>query len=221
MALAVSAFPDFGFTGAGGRYVLTANTYRGDALTALNDDDAREVPIGFSFPFQGQTWQSVFVNTNGHLTFGAPDAFDFTESVAEFLAGPPRIAALWRDLSPFHGAKILVEHGKDSLNVHYVSMSEFLGETAGTFSTFPNYLSITLHVSGAIHVQWGATTRGQGLVGITPGGGAADPGESDVSSLRSAPATGTTYEIFTGDARSFRFGEDLSDLSFHEIWFRP
>src|SRR5262249_23561876 len=113
VALAVSAFPDLAFTGspAGGRYLLTVNAYPGDALTQLNDDDAREVPIGFGFPFEGSTWNSVFVNTNGHLTFGAADALDFTESVSEFLNGPPRIAGLWRDLSPFHGARILIEHG--------------------------------------------------------------------------------------------------------------
>src|SRR5262249_22673453 len=142
--------------------------------------EAREVPIGFAFPFQGGIWQTVFVNTNGHLTFGAPDAVSFTESVAEFLNGPPRIAGLWRDLAPFHGARILIEHGEDFMTVHYMSMPEFLGETVGTFSTFPNYLSITLRSSGAIRVVWGPTTRGQGLIGITPGGGAADAGESDL-----------------------------------------
>jgi hypothetical protein len=216
VAVAVSAFPDFDFAGAGasgGRYVLTLNTYRGTPLP-LGDDDAVEVPLGFQFPFQGQLWSRLFVNSNGHVTFGSPDTY-FEESVEKFLAGPPRIAALWRDLTTLHGALILVEQEADSLTVNYVSMPEFQWSSFGSFSTFPNYVSMTLHSSGRIHMRWGATTRGEALVGITPGGGAADPGESDLSSLGSAPASGTIYEIFT-----FADGV-LSDVSFQDIWFLP
>jgi hypothetical protein len=216
VAVAVSAFPDFDFAAAGtssGRYVLTLNAYRGNPLS-LGDDDTVEVPLGFQFPFQGQRWSSLFVNSNGHVTFGSPDTY-FEESVEKFLAGPPRIAGLWRDLTPLHGALILVDEEPDSLTVNYVSMPEYQWSSFGSFSTFPNYVSMTLHSSGRIHMRWGATNRGETLVGITPGGGAADPGESDLSSLRSAPASGTIYEIFT-----FADGA-LSDVSFHELWFLP
>ena len=106
-AVGVSTFPDLGFTGAGGdfgRYVLNISSYRGTILP-VGDDDAVEVGFStFAFPFQGTNWSSVFVNGNGNLTFGAADA-DFTETVAELLAGPPRIAPLWDDLFAPNGAR--------------------------------------------------------------------------------------------------------------------
>lgn len=75
---------------------MTINSYTG-TLIAPGDDGSVVVPLGFTFPFQGTDWTSVFVNGNGNLTFGVGDG-DFTETVPELLSGPPRIAPLWDDL---------------------------------------------------------------------------------------------------------------------------
>ena len=50
----------------------------------LGDDSSQEVALGFTFPFQGQNYTSVFVNSNGNLTFGSGDT-DFSESVSDLL----------------------------------------------------------------------------------------------------------------------------------------
>lgn len=67
----------------------------------LGDDDSQFVafPQGFTFPFFGRTFEGVFVNSNGNLTFeeGDPSFFPTTDA---FVEGPPRIAALWSDLLP-------------------------------------------------------------------------------------------------------------------------
>ena len=100
-AVGVTTWPDFEFTGAGsdfGRYVLNISSYRGTILPVGDDAASKSRLSTFAFPFQGTNWSSVFVNGNGNLTFGAGDP-DFTESVAELLAGPPRIAPLWDDLN--------------------------------------------------------------------------------------------------------------------------
>src|SRR6185503_18347835 len=96
--LAVTSGSDSYFTGeglTGGRYVL--NLWMTPGLTlGLDDDDFAELPLPFPFPFQGRAYSSVFINSNGSLTFGAGD-FDYQPTAALFLNGPPRIAPNWTD----------------------------------------------------------------------------------------------------------------------------
>ena len=50
------------------------------------------------------------------------------------------------------------------------------------FSSDPNnYFSVELDEDGEIEMTWGATSRGDALIGVTEGGGAADPRETDLS----------------------------------------
>lgn len=190
LAVAVSAFPDLDFNGdggEGGRYVLNINRYRGELLPAGNDT-SHEVPIGFSFPFQGGRWTSVFVNSDGNLTFGGGDT-DFGESLFDFLVrGRPRIAPLWDDFDATTGL-VIVDKGSLFTAIHYVSVPEF-------FSDEPNYFSVRLVKGGAATFAYGATARSDSLVGVTEGGGAADPGEKDLSSRPVFSIRGTTYERF-------------------------
>ncbi|MDP4945685.1 MAG: hypothetical protein NWQ48_09245, partial [Alishewanella sp.] len=67
----------------------------------LSDDSFSEQTIGFDFTFFGQTYNSVFVGSNGYLTFGSGNT-DFTESVSEFLDEQARIA-VWDDFDPATG----------------------------------------------------------------------------------------------------------------------
>lgn len=209
-AVGVTTFPDFAFEGAGGdfgRYVLQINRYRGTIVPVTNDG-AVSVPIPFAFPFQGQNWNSVFVNGNGNLTFGAANA-DFTETVAELLAGAPRIAPLWDDLSPNAGF-VIVEPKEDSLAIHFASVPEFI-------ATGTNYFTVDLDRSGEVTFTYYATNRSDGIVGITQGGGAADPGPTDLSEAHGLNAIGTTYQPFIGATFGTYGG---IDLSFRELRFR-
>jgi len=188
--LAVTTFPDLELTGAGasgGRYVLDLFTIDGFILS-LGDDSSQEVALGFDFPYQGGSYSSVFVNSNGNLTFGGGDS-DFSESVSEFLAELPRIAPLWDDLSPNQGGLVLVESDAGSTTISFIGVPEFLASTGNTFS-------VTLSSDGSIDIDYGAVAALDGLVGVTEGGGAADPGATDLSSGGPYAATGTTYELF-------------------------
>ncbi|MDX1450677.1 MAG: PPC domain-containing protein, partial [Acidimicrobiia bacterium] len=203
--LAVTTFGDFDFTGggfSGSRYVVEVETFDG-ILLILGDDDSEEVPFqNFDFPFQGAMWSSVWVNSNGNLTFGAGDS-DFTESVSEFLNETPRIAALWDDLSPNNGGRVTVARTADSMVVSFEDVPEFSTTGANTFA-------VTMFSDGGVNIQYGATNGNDGLVGITEGGGAANPGETDLSSAGALSATGTTYEVFS----SGEFDLDFLGLAF-------
>jgi hypothetical protein len=213
LAVAVTSWPDFDFNGTegvtGGRYVLSVNKYRGEILDT-GDDTSTEVALARPFRFQGTNWNSVWVNSNGNLTFGAGDA-DFGESVGEFLAGPPRIAPLWDDLdaSPGQGL-VIAERGFDQTTIHFVSVPQF-------FDLAGNYFSVQLGPFGKVEMEYGPTARGDALVGITGGGGVADPGETDLSEgCRSIfSARRTTYELFNTPVSA----PEPFDLSFEKLLF--
>jgi hypothetical protein len=215
-AVGVSTFPDLEFSGAGGdfgRYVLNISSYRGTILD-FGDDLLADpsVPIGlstFTFPFQGTNWSSVFVNDNGNLTFGVGSS-DFSETVPELLSGPPRIAPLWDDLNVL-GGLVIAEEKDRALQIHFVSVPEWL-------ATGTNYFSVRLDRRGEITMNYGATNRSDAIVGVTPGGGAADPGPIDISRTWLS-AIGTTYEQFTSPPASFGAYGGV-DLSFREITFK-
>ncbi len=194
-AVAVSTYPDFELEGAGtrsGRYVLSIETVEG-LLISMRDEGSYEFGLrAFQFPFQGELWDRVKVNANGFLTFGAAD-IDFTESVQEFLSGPPRISALWDDLNPGLRGRINIIERPDRLTVSYKDIPEYPDVGSNTFA-------ITLFPSGMIAIDYGPTNANDGLVGITEGGGVHDPGESNLSRsrYRRLSNVGTTYELFGG-----------------------
>ena len=79
----------------------------------------------FAFSFCGQRYDSVFVNSNGSLSFGT-GGIDFSETIAEMLTGPPRIAALWDDLyvGAAPGSATFTETSP-SLTVSFTNVPEF------------------------------------------------------------------------------------------------
>ncbi|MEL7488081.1 MAG: PPC domain-containing protein, partial [Pseudomonadota bacterium] len=205
-AIAISSFgdPDFSGDGAeGGRYILELSEIEG-TLLALGDDDSEEVPLDFTFEFNGVDYDSVFVNSNGNLTFGSGDT-DFTESVAELLGDQPRIAPLWDDLSPNQSGTVVVDGDNRSFSVTFEGVPEFFAATGNTFT-------VMLDRSGDVDISYGDVAAADGIVGVTEGGGAADPGETDFSLGGPLSVTGTTYEQFTfGD----EFDLDNEALSFN------
>ncbi len=208
--VAVSTFPDFDFSGDGntdarfgqGRYVLDMFTVNG-ILLDTGDDGSVEFNLGFSFPFQGSSYSSVFVNGNGNLTFGASNS-DFSESVAELLSGPPRIAGLWDDLNPSSGGTVLGQRTATSATITYMGVPEFLSTGSNTFA-------ITLNANGDISIDYGAVSALDGLVGVSQGGGAANPGPTDLSTGPPLSASGTTYQLFTAGSP---FDLDFTSLLF-------
>ena len=78
-----------------------------------------------------------------------------------------------------------------ALTIHFVTVPEFFTEKANDFS-------IRLDSHGNVTFNYLGVLAQDGLVGITEGGGAADPGPSDLSRFFALfPKTGTTYELFT------------------------
>jgi len=186
IAVGVSTFPDVDFVGGGltgGGYVLSVRKFGGEPVF-LGDEDNIEIPLPQPFQYLGAEYSTVFLNSNGTLTFEEPaataDGTDFLVSVPAFLNGPPRIAPYWADLDPTGTFGLgtpgfyFVETTDDTLFVHGVSLSEF-------FSSNPNYFTAELCEDGKLDYRYGVTSRDNALVGITEGRGVEDPGPLDLS----------------------------------------
>jgi hypothetical protein len=158
----------------------------------LDDDDSSVQVFGFTFPFQGNTYTSVFVNANGNLTFGASDG-NFMESVPEFVNGPPRIALLWHDLFPAAGDgvffKILTNPNRAVIT--WSNVPDF--NTASL-----NTAQVVLHETGEINFVYQGIGVADAIVGIGPGGGAGDENPLDFSEdLPTAGLQGHIFEQFS------------------------
>src|SRR5262249_33158662 len=66
------------------------------------DDTSKAVPFssGFSFPYYGKTYLTVFINSDGNLTFTKPDHASIDRSISRAVSGPPRICPFFADLNP-------------------------------------------------------------------------------------------------------------------------
>ena len=164
---------------------------------ALDDDDSQEIPMNITFPFCGVDYTSVFVGSNGFLTFGAADT-DFSETVPEFLNGAPRIAMYWDDLRPVDGGGEGVVSFDDTQSGQFSVTYDGVAEWASA-PPFPGNVTftITLFDDGTYTVDYGEMGPLDGLVGRTDGGGATDPGETDLSAASQpiGDGIGTVYEL--------------------------
>jgi len=142
---------------------FTFNTPKpGDAL-AVGDDGWFELALPFRFTICGQTFESVFVNANGNLTFGEAEGSTFATGPS-FLAGPPRIAGWWTDLNPNAGGKVTYAQSDKTFTVSWVDVPLFPNEGS-------NSLSITLNKgSDHVEIRYGAMDAVFGVVGLSAGG---------------------------------------------------
>lgn len=139
----------------------------GAHVTGLGDDDTREVDLPFSFPFFGAWHDSVYINSDGNLTFTAGDASSSERSLGRMTAGPPRIAALFRDLDPSvfsGGVRVLSQPGR--FVVSWVQVREYNDWGLGLQQTF----QISLFPDGQIELAYATITSTSAVVGISPGG---------------------------------------------------
>lgn len=160
---------------------LTALDFDGDPGTKLTafrgtsapqDDGFEEVAFadGFAFPYFDQTYTTVFVGTNGYLTFVRGDTAPDVRLT--FFLIRPRIAAFWSDLDPSRvqnvsTAGVFVKQLPDRVVVTYRNVPLFGSSLTNTFQ-------ITLMSTGQIVFSYVRMRALSGLVGISPGRASAE-----------------------------------------------
>ncbi|MBI3092470.1 MAG: carboxypeptidase regulatory-like domain-containing protein [Candidatus Tectomicrobia bacterium] len=157
-------------------------TEKGTGL-GLDDDDSQEVAFsrGFTFPFYGATHSSIFVNSNGVLTFSENNT-SFPESKEEFLRfRQPSIAPLFVDLNPGVngvdvgvGADVFAKQEAARFIVTYWELPQFGGTATSTFQ-------VVLHAQGVIQFTYQDVSATNGMFGVSPGGDEVSAAELNVS----------------------------------------
>jgi len=120
---------------------------------ALGDDDVEKVPMGFSFPFYGNTYDSIYIISNGYLGFGATSSDYSNDSIPNSSTPNNLIAIWWDDLDPSDLPNIYYYY--DSANqrfiVSYVGVPNYWSATDTTGSlTF----QAILYPNGNIKTQY-------------------------------------------------------------------
>lgn len=135
----------------------------------LGDDDSRAVPFpkGFRFRFFNKTYSGMFVGSDGHLTFSAPDGTSAPRDLGRLIGGPPRIAPLLADLNPEAASGdggVYVLTGRTRIVVTWLEVPEFGKPNHNTFQA-------VLYPNGRITFAFGQIDAREGVVGVAPGGG--------------------------------------------------
>ncbi len=167
---------------SGGGYTISTGPGTIDlnigANLALGDDASTDaLALGFTFPFFGVNYTSVFVSSNGYVTFGTASSFvnfnsgpDLSTVLDRMAGGFPRIAALWNDLDPSAGGGVFFNALADRVLITWNAVPRF--EAPDSSNTF----QIALFPGGIIQLTYSSISPastdpvfGGFLVGISPG----------------------------------------------------
>jgi len=125
-----------------------------DSVISQQGDDSRNygpISLGFSFPFYGDTFNSLYINTNGWIGFTYLKSGDVNDSLPSPKGPFNSIAIFWDDFVVADSSKISIFSNSDSFKVKYEKMERFAIGGSYTFQgiltkegkiTF-QYLSLT------------------------------------------------------------------------------
>lgn len=169
----------------------------GDDLL-LADDGSSEISLGLnSFPFLGTSYDSLFVNSNGNITFGSGDP-TFLANSANHTGSQPRISPFFADFNPDASGSVHADVRFDRVVVTWNMVPVFpdVGSntvqaiiyTDGSINPLPGTIDI-------IAIQAEAETS---VIGIASGNSQPPENAIDISDdLPTTLAAGSIYEAFS------------------------
>jgi hypothetical protein len=164
----------------------------GGTPLSLGDDDSRTVQLPFAFPYFGASYSSVFVNSDGNLTFGEGDSASTARTIGRLVGGPPRVAPLLADLDPSVGGSVSVLSAPDRFTVTWDAVPQW-GKSDR------NSLQVTLSPDGRVEFAYGtdlASGLDEGVVGLGPGREQGGLTAVDFSQAAGVVGGGTLAESF-------------------------
>jgi hypothetical protein len=167
----------------------------------LSDDDATQVPFsgGFTFTFFGQTYTSVFVGSDGYLTFGSGDPTSDDRDLVRFLGRQPRIGPLFADLEPGCGTgDVRTLQRSDRFIAIWNDIPNF-SDSCTNVNRDHNTFEVVLFADGSIEFSFNGMGTSEGIVGLAPGNNLGKPPSVvDYTTLTApTPEFGVIFEFFS------------------------
>ena len=160
---------------------------------SLNDDDSREFVFGgtFRFPYFGVIYSSVFVNSDGNVTFIQGDSNSSERDLSYLNSGPPRIAPFLTDLDPTVGqGAVFVNQLSDRVLITWNAVREW-----NTFRE--NTFQLSLFPDGSFEYVFGEVSGSNGIMGFSAGSNLQSLDIIDISTEQGAVITGSAAERFS------------------------
>ena len=133
----------------------------GRAVT-LGDDDSTAQTLAFPFQFYGRRFTSLFVNSDGNVTFDEADNASTARSLSRVASGAPRIAPFFADLDPSVAGRVFVDSTAEATTITWCAVPGFgLAETVT--------VQAMLLPTGVIEFRYGATDLDDAIVALSPG----------------------------------------------------
>jgi uncharacterized protein (TIGR03437 family) len=167
---------------------------RGSPLAGLQDDDFREIRLPFAFPFFGSRYESLFVNSDGNLSFTAGDRAISSRNLSRAVGGPPRIFPFFADLDPAQPESAVRYYGAPDRAVFtWDRVPQYAARGIGPRQKF----QAVLYAEGRIEFHYLDITINEAVVGIAPGHLRNDVAAADFSAGFPSPGAGAIAEIFS------------------------
>ncbi len=149
-----------GTSGGGGggtvTYTLSSTTYSwvstSTATGITGDDQSKQFALPFTFNFYGTNYTSVYVCSNGFLSFTSNSTAYSPASIPNTAAPNALIAPFWRDLNPSGGGTITYYSGSDKFVVTWNAVKNYSNSNTQTFQ-------VILYPNGQIVFQYNNVTN--------------------------------------------------------------
>ncbi|MBI4461018.1 MAG: hypothetical protein HY648_13300 [Acidobacteria bacterium] len=169
-----------------------------DSLENIGDDGTRQIPLGFLFPYFGQSHNQLFINSDGNLTFQSGDTAISPRSLARFMTGPPRIAPYFADLDPSAGGQLTYFSSSSRFVVTWSAVPDYASSGLGPQETF----QVVLTPDGQIQFSYNGINGRQAVVGVSPGNFSQSPNLLDFSAAAGdSVLSGAVAEVFTASTQ--------------------
>ena len=138
-------------------YTLTTTTYNWvdtrDDLGITGDDQSKEVSLPFTFTFYGQEYNSVYVCSNGFMSFTSNSTAYRPVNIPNSGVPNALLAVFWRDLNPSAAGRVTYYAGRDKFVVTWDGVKNYSNDDRQTFQ-------VILYPNGEIVYQYKEITDG-------------------------------------------------------------